>query len=176
MLAQEAPERLQDSIEHIDWSSHCLLDAINPVLNLSKLETGVVEPAPEPIDVIGKVLGTAEIFRPQAEEQDVTLRTYGPDEAITSRSRTQALVARTTSPPLVRVVLSGRRGHRASGQRTGAPHYGTADGTHKWNHRGGQREGRGYHLYRPLSAGRGSGGEKSWGDERPEGESRPGSD
>ena len=79
MLAQEASEGLQDSIEHIDRSSRRLLDTINSVLDLSKLETGVVEPAPEPIDVAGEVLGTAEIFQPQADEQDVTLRTEAPE-------------------------------------------------------------------------------------------------
>jgi len=79
MLAQEAPEEFQDSIEHIDRSSRRLLDTINSVLDLSKLETGVVEPAPEPIDVAGEVLGTAEIFQPQADEQDVTLRTEAPE-------------------------------------------------------------------------------------------------
>lgn len=79
MLAQEAPEEFQDSIERIDRSSRRLLDTINSVLDLSKLETGAVAPAPESIDVVDEVIGTAEIFQPQADEQDVTLRTEAPE-------------------------------------------------------------------------------------------------
>jgi signal transduction histidine kinase len=45
------------------------------VLNLSKLETGAVTPDWERIDLADEVLGTAEIFRPQAAEQNISLNT-----------------------------------------------------------------------------------------------------
>jgi PAS domain S-box-containing protein len=75
MLAQKAPEEFQSNISRIERSSRRLLDTINSVLDLSKLETGAIEPELESLDLIDEVLGTAEIFQPQAAEQDVTLNT-----------------------------------------------------------------------------------------------------
>ncbi len=75
MLAQDAPEQFQTSVERIERSSRRLLDTINSVLDLSKLETGAVEPDLEPIDLVDEILGTAEIFHPQADDQNVTLNT-----------------------------------------------------------------------------------------------------
>ena len=75
MLAQHVPDAQQDSVRRIERSSRRLLSTINSVLDLSKLETGAVEPDWEPIDVADEVLGTAEIFRPQADAQDLTLTT-----------------------------------------------------------------------------------------------------
>ena len=75
MLAQKAPDDLQSSIDRIERSSRRLLGTINSVLDLSKLETGAVEPDREPIDLVDEVLGTAEIFHPQADDRDLTLRT-----------------------------------------------------------------------------------------------------
>jgi len=79
MLAREAPEDLQSSVDRIDRSSRRLLDTINSVLDLSKLEADAVAPDLEPLDVADEVLGTAEIFQPQFEEQDVTLTTEVPE-------------------------------------------------------------------------------------------------
>jgi len=75
MLAQKAPDDFQSSIDRIERSSRRLLGTINSVLDLSKLETGAVEPDREPIDLVDEVLGTAEIFHPQADDRDLTLRT-----------------------------------------------------------------------------------------------------
>ncbi len=79
MLAENAPEAHQDSIARIERSSHRLLDTINSVLDLSKLETGAVEPDWESVDLTDELLGTAEIFRPQADEQHIELTTEVPD-------------------------------------------------------------------------------------------------
>ena len=73
LLAREAPEEYQSSIERIERSSRRLLDTINSVLDLSKLEAEAVKPEMESVDVADEILGTAEIFQPQADEQDVTL-------------------------------------------------------------------------------------------------------
>jgi PAS domain S-box-containing protein len=75
MLAQNTPEEFQSSINRIERSSRRLLATINSVLDLSKLETGAVEPELESVDLVDEVLGTAEVFHPQAAEQDVTLET-----------------------------------------------------------------------------------------------------
>jgi PAS domain S-box-containing protein len=82
LLAREAPPGCQDNIERIERSSRRLLDTINSVLDLSKLEAEAVAPDPEPIDLADEVLGTAEIFRPQAEEQTVTLNTEVPEDPV----------------------------------------------------------------------------------------------
>jgi len=75
MLDQTAPDECQDSIDRIERSSRRLLDTINSVLDLSKLEADAVTPNSQPLDVVDEVLGTAEMFQPQAQEQDVTLTT-----------------------------------------------------------------------------------------------------
>jgi len=82
MLAQDAPEEFQSSVDRIERSSRRLLDTINSVLDLSKLETGAVEPEPESIDLVNELLGTAEIFHPQADDQNVTLNTEVAADAI----------------------------------------------------------------------------------------------
>jgi len=82
MLAQSAPAECQDSVDRIERGSRRLRDTINSVLDLSKLEAGAVAPAPTPVDVADEVLGTAELFRPQAREQDVTLTTEVADDAL----------------------------------------------------------------------------------------------
>jgi PAS domain S-box-containing protein len=79
LLAREAPGEYQSTIERIERSSRRLLDTINSVLDLSKLEADAVEPDLERVDVADEVMGTAEIFQPQAEEQDVTLTTEVPE-------------------------------------------------------------------------------------------------
>lgn len=75
MLAPHVPDAHQDSVQRIERSAQRLLGTINSVLNLSKLETGAVEPDWKRIDLADEVLGTAEIFRPQASEQHITLNT-----------------------------------------------------------------------------------------------------
>ena len=82
MLAQSAPAECQDSVDRIERGSRRLRDTINSVLDLSKLEAGAVAPAPTPVDVADEVLGTAELFRPQAREQDVTLTTEVADDVL----------------------------------------------------------------------------------------------
>lgn len=73
LLAREAPEEHQRSVERIERSSRRLIDTINSVLDLSKLETGTIEPEPDSLDLADELLGTVEIFQPRASEQDVTL-------------------------------------------------------------------------------------------------------
>ncbi|MFP4227963.1 MAG: PAS domain-containing protein [Salinivenus sp.] len=75
LLAREAPEACQHRIELIERSSYRLLDTIDSVLDLAKLETGAVEPDWEPVDLVDELLGTAEIFQPQADENGLSLRT-----------------------------------------------------------------------------------------------------
>lgn len=85
LLERRAPEECQESIERIERSSRRLLGTINSVLDLSKLETRTIEPEPEPVDMADELLGTAEIFQPQAEEQDLTLKAEVREDPMPAR-------------------------------------------------------------------------------------------
>lgn len=75
LLKMEAPDALQQRIALIERSSHRLLNTIDSVLDLAKLESGSVSVNPKPIDVNDEILGTVELFQPKAAEAGVTLRT-----------------------------------------------------------------------------------------------------
>jgi PAS domain S-box-containing protein len=75
LLRMEASEEHQERIELIKRSSTRLRDTIESVLDLSKLEAGAVEPTPESLDLADELLGTAEIFQPQAADHEVMLET-----------------------------------------------------------------------------------------------------
>ncbi|HKL88155.1 MAG TPA: PAS domain-containing sensor histidine kinase, partial [Salinibacter sp.] len=75
LLRMEASEEHQERIELIKRSSTRLRNTLESVLDLSKLEAGAVEPSPDSLDLADELLGTAEIFQPQAAEQEVSLET-----------------------------------------------------------------------------------------------------
>lgn len=74
LLSMEASEDCQDHISLIERSSHRLLDTIDSVLDLAKLESGSVSVDPQPIDVNDEMLGTAELFQPKAGAAGITLQ------------------------------------------------------------------------------------------------------
>jgi PAS domain S-box-containing protein len=51
-----------------------LMETLDSVLQLSKLEAGVVDPVSEPVNLVAKVRETVNLHRSQAEADDVTLR------------------------------------------------------------------------------------------------------
>ena len=75
LLRREVGPEHQDRIALVKRSSTRLLDTLESVLDLSKLEAGAVEPAPETVDLADELLGTAEIFQPRATDHDVALET-----------------------------------------------------------------------------------------------------
>ncbi len=75
LLRREVGEEHRERIDLIKRSSNRLLDTLESVLDLSKLEAGAVEPTPESLDLADELLGTAELFQPQAAGQDLTLKT-----------------------------------------------------------------------------------------------------
>jgi PAS domain S-box-containing protein len=79
LLAMEAPDELQERISLIERSSLRLLDTIDSVLDLSKIESDSVKPDLKTVDVADEVLGTVEIFRPQTGKKGVTLEADVPD-------------------------------------------------------------------------------------------------
>ena len=82
LLSLEAPDHLQERIQLIDRSSHRLLDTIDSVLDLSKIESGTVDLSPQSIDVADEMLGTIEIFRPQMNKDDVDLTADIPERPV----------------------------------------------------------------------------------------------
>ncbi len=77
LLRRATDEDNRKRIRLIQRSSHRLLNTIDSVLDLSKIETGSVEVETRSLDVSDEVLGTVEIFRPQAEEHGITIETDG---------------------------------------------------------------------------------------------------
>lgn len=73
LLRMEVEEEYQERVQVIKRSGKRLLDTFESVLDLSKLEAGAVEPAPEELDLADELLGTIEIFQPQASAEDITL-------------------------------------------------------------------------------------------------------
>lgn len=82
LLSMEAPDHLQERISLIERSSVRLLDTIDSVLDLSKIESGSTEPDLSDVDVADELLGTIEIFRPQAAKKGVDLHADIPDETV----------------------------------------------------------------------------------------------
>jgi len=66
----------------IEESGHRLLETLDSVLNLSKLEAGEMELSPEPVSVAEELGETAELFKPQAEEAGITLRVQTSDASL----------------------------------------------------------------------------------------------
>ena len=73
LLSMELGEEHQERVSLIERSSHRLLDTIDSVLELSKLQAGAVRPEWETVDLAEELRDTADIFQPQADEADLTL-------------------------------------------------------------------------------------------------------
>ena len=73
LLRREVGEGHEERIALIKRSSNRLLDTLESVLDLSKLEAGAIEPTPEEINLADELIGTVEIFQPQANENDIAL-------------------------------------------------------------------------------------------------------
>ncbi len=76
LVRSDGDERL------IERSSLRLLDTIDSVLNLSKIESGSVEPDLKTVDVADELLGTIEIFRLQAAKKRIDLHADVSDDSI----------------------------------------------------------------------------------------------
>lgn len=62
-----------------------LLDTLDAVLNLSKLESGQMELAEEEVDLVEKVWEIAEEFRPSTQEKDLSLDIEAEAETLSAR-------------------------------------------------------------------------------------------
>src|SRR6201990_3000162 len=59
---------------------HMLSELINDILDLSKIEAGQMQLAPEPTDPAAALRGVANLLRPQAEAKGLTLTIEGEPE------------------------------------------------------------------------------------------------
>jgi len=66
----------------IERSGQRLLETLNSVLNLSKLEAGSMELTLEPINAGQEIHETAEFFTQRARKQDIELKTEVPDSSL----------------------------------------------------------------------------------------------
>lgn len=90
----ELSERQQQAVENIARASNHLLDLINDVLDISKIEAGKIEVSPEATDVVELLTDTLTSIRPQAKEKQLELRVEVPDS-----------VPLVTDPARVRQIL-----------------------------------------------------------------------
>ena len=70
----------------IEESGHRLMETLDAVLNLSKLETGEMELSAEEVCLTDEVEETAELFAPQAEEAGIDLQVQTPDRSLQGRA------------------------------------------------------------------------------------------
>ncbi len=68
-------ERSRGYLKAIQSSGSSLLDLINDILDLSRIEAGKLTLRPEPVDVRDIVEGIAVMLKPQAEEKSIILET-----------------------------------------------------------------------------------------------------
>ncbi|WP_233992753.1 PAS domain-containing sensor histidine kinase [Salinibacter altiplanensis] len=78
----DATERAVQFAHLIRDSGHRLLNTLNAVLNLSKLETGEVDFSAQPIDLASEIRSSARQFRRKANEDNIDLRVELPNQPV----------------------------------------------------------------------------------------------
>jgi len=78
--------QLDQFSELIGQGGERLLDTLDAVLNLSKLESGQIELAEEAVDLVEKTRQVAEELRPSAQEKDLCLDVYTEADEILARA------------------------------------------------------------------------------------------
>jgi PAS domain S-box-containing protein len=91
MTMSELDERQRANVEHILSAGKHLLDLINEILDISRIESGDLRLAPEPVS-LGSVIGeTADLVTPGAIERDVAVVVDPGDEDLWVRADLQRL-------------------------------------------------------------------------------------
>jgi PAS domain S-box-containing protein len=87
-LTQEQTE----SVDHMLRGGRHLLELINEVLDISRIESGNLSLSPEPVDVLEVVKDTVDLIRPLAAEREITVQAPSPaDPSRTVRADRQRL-------------------------------------------------------------------------------------
>ena len=74
ILAEEVPPDLVDHIEAIQTGGTRLLDTLNSVLDLARLDADQAELTPEPLDAVEEVRSSARLLAPLAQRKGLVLR------------------------------------------------------------------------------------------------------
>jgi CheY-like chemotaxis protein len=88
---EELSEANQDSVDHIVRAGRHLLDLINEVLDIARIETGDLSLSVEPIEVHEIVDETLSLMRPYAAEHQVTIAIEGTDHQLRAMADRQRL-------------------------------------------------------------------------------------
>ncbi len=78
MAGYALEDRQKARLEILDRSAHTLLDLINQILDLSRIEEGRLEIVPQPIDADALVHEVAETLRPLAESKGLAFHVVSP--------------------------------------------------------------------------------------------------
>jgi PAS domain S-box-containing protein len=73
------PEQ-SESVEHMLRGGRHLLELINEVLDISRIESGNLSLSPEPVDLAEVVRDTVDLIRPLAAERELTIVAPAPDD------------------------------------------------------------------------------------------------
>jgi signal transduction histidine kinase/CheY-like chemotaxis protein len=101
LLAMDLPESQQDNVRQIRRAGVHLLNLINEVLDISRIEAGQLALSPEPVRVSDVVSEVVDLMGPIAAERDVTIRS---DDALAcgchvlaDRQRTKQIILNLAS-------------------------------------------------------------------------------
>jgi len=75
-LTQEQTE----SVDHILRGGRHLLELVNEVLDISRIESGNLSLSTEPVEVLEVVKDTVDLIRPLAAEREITVQAPSPDD------------------------------------------------------------------------------------------------
>jgi signal transduction histidine kinase/CheY-like chemotaxis protein len=87
----EISEDDQEAVGHMIKAGHHLLDLINEVLDLSRIEAGHLTISPEPVRADELLEDTLALIRPSADQRGIQIRTATLDEPIFVRADRQRL-------------------------------------------------------------------------------------
>jgi len=87
-----------------------LLDMINTMLDISRVEAGLDEMRPMPVDLTGVVVGAHELFGPSAEDRglELVLQPHGPLFVDGDRRRLQRMIANVVDNAIKYTPAGGR--------------------------------------------------------------------
>jgi PAS domain S-box-containing protein len=91
MTMSELDERQRANVDHILTAGKHLLDLINELLDISRIESGDLRLAPEPVSLRAVVGETADLVTPSAADQNITVTAHHGDEDLWVRADLQRL-------------------------------------------------------------------------------------
>lgn len=85
-MAEEEEGPIPRFASLIEESGHRLMETLDAVLNLSKLEAGEMQLSTEPILLSDEIEETAQLFGPKADESGIDLHVHTPDQPLWGRA------------------------------------------------------------------------------------------